>query len=172
MNTTRQQYLKTEWNQYPFLESKVFTVRDFLKHFAKLNSGEKKQKSEDFWLAGRIYKGEAHSGFHYSIESQDESLILDLSSNCKLSQKFSNDEILSTGDHVLIKGYWNEVQVEGFEVRVKTIRAHHLQLLAPSHEPFYLENFNYKRSKQWQYFLQLVRKTFDAAYSRYHQYQR
>lgn len=162
MNTTRQEYLKTEWNQYPFLEAKVFTVRDFLKHFAKANTGEKKLKTDDFWMAGRIFKGEANVGVHYSIESQDESLTLDLTPNCKLSEKFSNDQILSTGDHVLIKGFWNEVQVEGFEVRVKTIRAHHIQLLAPSHEPFYLENFNYKRSKQWQLFLKLVRKTFDV----------
>jgi lysyl-tRNA synthetase class 2 len=162
MNTTRQQYLKTEWNQYPFLETKVFTIRDFLKYFGKLNSGEKKIKTEEFWVAGKIFKGEAQDGFHYTLESQGETLSLVFSKDAKLSNEFSNDEILSTGDHVLIRGYWNEVQVEGFEARVQTLKAHNIQLLAPSHEPYYLDNYNFKRSQQWQYFLKLIRKTFEV----------
>lgn len=162
MNTTRQEYLKNEWNQYPFLEAKTFTIRDFLRYFGKLNSGEKKIKTEEFWVAGRIFKGDAQDGFHYTIESQGEALSLDFSKDAKLSKSFSNDEILSTGDHVLIKGYWNEVQVEGFEVRVKSLKAHDIKLLAPSYEPYYLENYSLKRSQQWQYFLKLIRKTFEV----------
>ncbi len=162
MNTPRQQYLSSEWKKYPFLEQKVLTVRDFLKEFSKLNSGEKKLKSDEFWLAGRIFKGEASSGNHYSIESQDESLVLLIKDACKLSENFTNHEILVTGDHVLVKGYWNEVQVEGFDVKVKNVHAHSLQLLAPSYEPYYIDNFNLKRSQQWQFFLKLIRKTFDV----------
>ncbi len=162
MITAREQYLKEEWKKYPFLETKVFTVRDFLKMFAKLNSGEKKLKSEEFWLAGRVFKGDGSDKNYYSIESNGESLSLEFRNSCSLSSQYSIDDILATGDHILVKGYWNEVQVEGHEVRVKTVHAHSCQLLAPSAEPYYLENFTLKRSQQWQYFLKLIRKTFDV----------
>lgn len=162
MSITRQQYLSSEWKKYPHLEQKVLTVKDFLKEFSKLNTGEKKLKSDEFWLAGRLFKGEGTEGTHYSLEGQDDSLVLIMKSSCKLSEKFTNDEILTTGDHVLVKGYWNEVQIEGFDVRVKNIHAHEIQLLAPSYEPYYIENFNFKRAQQWQYFLKLIRKTFDV----------
>lgn len=162
MITARQQYLKEEWIQYPFLETKVFTVKDLLKTFAKLNAGEKKLKSQEFWVAGRIFKGEGIDKSYFSIESNGETLSVEFQSAAQLSKTFSIEDILATGDHVLLQGYWNEVQVEGHDVRVKTIFAHSCQLLAPSHEPYYLENFNLKRSQQWQYFLRLIRKTFEV----------
>jgi lysyl-tRNA synthetase class 2 len=162
MNTIRQQYLKNEWNQYPFLKEKVFTVRDFVKFFAKLNAGAKKLKTQEFWLAGRITQTQSTDGFRYTISSQEESLELEFAKTCKLSEKSSNDEIFASGDQVLIQGFWNEVQVEGFEVRIQRVKAHQVQLLAPCQEIFNIDNFNYKKSKQWQFFLQQIRKTFEV----------
>ncbi len=156
----RQQYLKNEWKQYPFLEGKTFTVHDLVQHFADLNSGKKNLKSEEFWVAGRISISQSQNEIFFSIESGNSSLELLFSKDCKLSAQYPNHEILKSGDQILIQGFWNEIQIEGFDVRVHKIKAHQIKLLAPALAEYAIPHFSYKKSKQWAYFLSLIRKTF------------
>lgn len=164
ISKARSDYLKSDWKAYPGIHDKVFTIKDFVKKFADMSSGKDKLKAEHFFIAGRIEKqpGQEAGQFYYSITSQDETLGLEILKTCTLSEKSNINEILETGDQILVKALWQDVRVEGYDAKVKMILAHEITLLAPCLEPYSIDNFNYKKSKQWQFFLQQIRRVFQV----------
>ncbi len=159
--SNRHEYIQN-WRTYPSLNVKTLTIYDFTRAFANLNTGKKDLKSDEFYVAGRLFKSQNSEGtYFYSLESFGESLELEFAKTISFDSHAPLD-ILDTGDQILVKGFWNEVYVEGHDVRVKKIKAHEATLLAPCLEPYHIENFNIKRSKEWQLFLSLIRKTFQV----------
>ncbi len=155
----RDQLLKT-WRKYPFIKNKTLSIKDFVRMFADLSTGKKSLKTQEFYVAGRIFKSQSSSGdFFYTIESSGETLEL-IHTDTVQVEGYLPQEVLETGDQILVQGYWSEVYVEGSEVKVQKIKAHKIDLLAPCLEPYHISNYNLQRSKEWQFFLNQIRKVF------------
>ena len=146
----RQFYLENTWQPYPQMASSALSVSDFYVKFAKISMGQTTPKTPDFILAGRLYGN--------TLESGGKSIELDVPKDNEIF------EILQDGDQVLVSALWSTVTVEAqaFESKPKKIRALKIELLAPALTLPPTLNMCIERGKQWQYFLHLIRKTFQV----------
>lgn len=112
--------------------------------------GKNAIKKPEFSLAGRFFKNDS------VLRSDGESIQIEFKNPSPIS------EILVDGDQILVTALWADVHVQshGFEARPFKILVSDIKLLAPALTEIQHENLSFKRAKQWQLFMSLIRKCF------------
>lgn len=148
----RQSYLENEWTRYPQLQASALSVTDFLIKYSKVSMGQITLANPEFTLGGRYFK----DTFGTRLESGGGTIRIEIPAHIKLA------DMLADGDQILITALWAGVSIEahGFESKPNKIRVQKIELLAPARTPVQHLNLMIQRAKQWQFFLTLIRKTF------------
>lgn len=158
----RLEYIESKWKAYPAIDVKVISVDELNKEFSSLTAGGK-AKFDVFYLGGKIGQlvKSALSDVveQFSFVCSGEEFFLKTTQLSDEQKKMVN-EVLVTGDQVLIKCNWLNVFTSGLFPKIETIAPLEIMLLAPRRVDPIESKVAYKTVYKWEFFVSQIRKCF------------
>ncbi len=161
-NKIRLEYIENTWTPYPSLDVKTLTVQEMKSEFSILTAGGK-SKTEFFYLGGRLTRlirsPLSDTIEQFCITIGGEEFFFKTNLLASESQELV-EHILEPHDLVLVRVEWIHVYTSGLFPKIENMSPTEIKLLAPSKTAPLESQVTIKRDKQWQLFLELVRKCF------------
>lgn len=161
----RRSYLEEKWQRYPAIDERVFTFTEVKAEFGKLTSGAP-VKLHSFWIAGRVSTivqsalSDLIEQITIAVDGEEIALRLDKLNNHTDSMDLVQD-VLIKNDLVMLKVDWHHINTSGLFPKIETIHPTEVVLLAPAYVELLHSEMPIKRAKQWEHFLELIRKCFE-----------